>query len=314
MNVYKNLVNPNNYQNKCPYSMKATRIVVHNTANDASARNEVAYMIRNTNQVSFHYAVDDKEVVQGIPENRNAWHAGDGANGIGNRQGLSVEICYSLSGGPRFEQAEKNAAKFIAEKLKQNGWGIDKVAKHQDYSGKYCPHRTLDLGWQRFLNMIQKELGGIQAQLKPQPNKTLDDIAREVIQGLWGNGADRIARLTKAGYNPSAVQNRVNELMGQPKPQPIRKSVDQVAREVINGAWGNGQDRLNRLTNAGYNASEVQARVNQLLGATPQRKSNEQVAREVVQGIWGNGAERKQRLEHAGYNYNIIQSIVNSML
>ena len=49
--------------------MTAEFIVVHNTANDATAQNEVAYMIGNKNQVSFHYAVDDQEVVQGIPIN-----------------------------------------------------------------------------------------------------------------------------------------------------------------------------------------------------------------------------------------------------
>jgi len=132
-------------------------IVVHNTANDASARDEIAYMIRNNDQISFHYAIDDKEIVQGILENRNAWHAGDG-NGPGNRKGIGIEICYSKSGGKRFEEAEKLAAKFIAYKLDEKNWGVDRVKKHQDFSGKYCPHRTLDLGWQRFLNMVQTEL------------------------------------------------------------------------------------------------------------------------------------------------------------
>lgn len=41
-------------------------------------------------------------------------------------------------------------AKFIADGLKAHGWGIDKVKKHQDFANKYCPHRTLDMGWQRF--------------------------------------------------------------------------------------------------------------------------------------------------------------------
>nr|DAI77123.1 MAG TPA: Endolysin [Caudoviricetes sp.] len=159
MNIVKNLVSPSLYYCKCPYAMNPTRIVVHNTANDASARNEIQYMINNRNEVSYHYAVDDKEIVQGIPENRNAWHAGDGGNGLGNRQGIAIEICYSKSGGARFDAAEALAAKFIASKLKEKGWGIDKVTKHQDYSNKYCPHRTLDKGWQRFLNMIQAELG-----------------------------------------------------------------------------------------------------------------------------------------------------------
>ena len=137
--------------------MTAEFIVVHNTANDASASNEVAYMIRNDHQVSFHYAVDDQEVVQGVPITRNTWHAGDG-NGDGNRKGIAIEICYSKSGGTRFDNAEKNAAHFIATLLRERGWGIDKVKKHQDFSHKYCPHRTLDKGWSGFVQMIKSYL------------------------------------------------------------------------------------------------------------------------------------------------------------
>ena len=76
-------------------------IVVHNTSNDASAENEVEYMRNNTQVTSYHYAVDDKEVRQAIPYNRNAYHAGDGENGDGNRKGVGIEICYSKSGGKR---------------------------------------------------------------------------------------------------------------------------------------------------------------------------------------------------------------------
>lgn len=158
MNIVKNLVSESKYSVKCPYAMTPEFIVVHNTANDATAANEVKYMISNNNQVSFHFAVDDKEVVQGLPTDRNAWHAGDGGSGRGNRYGIAVEICYSKSGGARFENAEKNAAKFIAQLLKERGWGVDKVKKHQDFSNKYCPHRTLDKGWASFVNMIKDYL------------------------------------------------------------------------------------------------------------------------------------------------------------
>ena len=158
MNVIKNLVSQSKYSIKCPYSMTPEFVVVHNTANDASAQNEVKYMISNNNQVSFHFAVDDKEIVQGLPLDRNAWACGDGANGKGNRKGIQIEICYSKSGGARFENAEKNAAKFIAQLLKERGWGVDKVKKYQDFSNKYCPHRTLDKGWASFVNMVKDYL------------------------------------------------------------------------------------------------------------------------------------------------------------
>ena len=95
MDIKQILVDESKYSIKCPYEMSAEFIVVHNTANDAAAENEVKYMIGNNNKVSFHYAVDDKEIIQGIPENRNTWNAGDGTNGSGNRKGLAIEICYS---------------------------------------------------------------------------------------------------------------------------------------------------------------------------------------------------------------------------
>lgn len=147
------------YRLKCPYTMIPTRVVVHNTANDASAENEIRYMQSNDREVSFHYAVDDKEAVLGVPLNRNTWNAGDGNSGRGNREGIAIEICYSLSGGDRFVKAERNAAMLIAQILTERGWGIDRVTKHQDYSGKYCPHRTLDMGWKRFLGMVKAAMG-----------------------------------------------------------------------------------------------------------------------------------------------------------
>ena len=93
--------------------------------------------------------------------------------------------------------------------------------------------------------------------------KSTDQIAREVIQGLWGNGVDRINRLKAAGYDHSVIQNRVNQLLKSTS--SAKKSTDQVAREVIQGLWGNGADRTNRLKVAGYDPSVIQNRVSQLL-------------------------------------------------
>lgn len=160
--IRKNLLSEDLYSWKSPYEMKPTRIVVHNTANDASADNEIKYMNKTKAQggvqTSFHYAVDDKEIVQGLPENRNSWNAGDGSKGKGNREGIAIEICYSKSGGDRFIKAEQNAVDLIVDILKRYNWGIDKVTKHQDYANKYCPHRTLDMGWDRFISMIKDKL------------------------------------------------------------------------------------------------------------------------------------------------------------
>ncbi|MEH7355684.1 N-acetylmuramoyl-L-alanine amidase [Neobacillus drentensis] len=171
--VRQMLASPKKYGVKCPNSLNAEYITIHNTANDASANNEIQYMINNSNQVSFHYAIDDKEVVQGLPLDRNAWAAGDG-NGPGNRKSLHVEICYSKSGGTRYYQAEGLAIQFVAQLLKERGWGIDRVKKHEDWSRKHCPHRILDEGrWGNVLAAIQAELNP-----KPAPQPTPAPISK----------------------------------------------------------------------------------------------------------------------------------------
>ena len=90
-------------------------------------------------------------------------------------------------------------------------------------------------------------------------------------------------------------------------------SLNTIAREVIAGKWGNGDDRRKRLVSAGYNYNEVQAKVNALLSGT-ELKSNGEIAREVIAGKWGNGDCRKNKLEKAGYDYTKIQKLVNEML
>lgn len=90
----------------------------------------------------------------------------------------------------------------------------------------------------------------------------------------------------------------------------FKKSNEEIATEVIQGKWGNGADRKNRLTNAGYDHRTIQNLVNKKLS----KKSNEQIATEVIQGKWGNGGDRKNRLTNAGYNYSEIQKIVNERL
>ena len=96
--------------------------------------------------------------------------------------------------------------------------------------------------------------------------------------------------------------------------EETKKSVDELAQEVIAGKWGNGADRKSRLEAAGYSYSEVQNRVNEILLGTKKLKSVDEVAKEVIRGDWGNGNDRKSRLTKAGYNYREVQNRVNQML
>lgn len=175
LKIVQLLVPASKYSIKCPYAMTPQGITIHNTANDASARNEIAYMTNNNQEVSYHYAVDDVEAIQGLPLDRNGWHAGDGGNGKGNRTTIAIEICHSLTpGNPKYAKSEDNGAKLTAILLHKYGWGIDRIRKHQDWSGKYCPHRILDNGnWEGFKGKVQGYLLQLKGKQTPKPKATV---------------------------------------------------------------------------------------------------------------------------------------------
>ena len=91
-----------------------------------------------------------------------------------------------------------------------------------------------------------------------------------------------------------------------------KKSVDELAEEVIDGKWGDGKNRKTRLEKAGYDYEAVQARVNEILSKP--KKSITEVAKDVVNGKYGNGDARKKKLEAEGYDYDTVQAKVNQLL
>lgn len=154
----------------------------------------------------------------------------------------------------------------------------------------------------------------------PTKKPTSGELYR--VRKSWADAASQIGafvvlenaiKVCKTGY--SVFDSKGNVVYPKAKPAPTKKSVDEIAREVIRGDWGNGSDRTKRLSAAGYDANAVQNRVNEILGgsSTP-KKSIDEVAREVIRGEWGNGADRKNRLVAAGYNYDAVQKRVNEIL
>lgn len=125
-------------------------------------------------------------------------------------------------------------------------------------AGQTAYAKAVAEGLIEFLGLSKKQTATAQA-------KSLDDIAREVIAGKWGNGQDRKNKLVAAGYDYAAVQSRVNEFVGSATATPIQKSNEEIAKEVIAGKWGNGAERKQRLTAEGYDYSAIQAMVNTLL-------------------------------------------------
>ena len=130
------------------------------------------------------------------------------------------------------------------------------VVCDQDYAYKDYPSIIRNAG----LNGFKKQQGTNTQPTPTKPIKSALDVAREVLEGKWGNGAERKKKLEDAGYDYNAVQSKVNELLNNNK-----KSVDEMAREVIAGKWGTGINRKNRLTKAGYDYYAIQKRVNELM-------------------------------------------------
>ncbi|MBQ1482671.1 MAG: hypothetical protein IIZ28_03780 [Erysipelotrichaceae bacterium] len=168
-----------------------------------------------------------------------------------------------------------------------------------------------------------------------QAKKDIETLAKEVMNGDWGKTDDEIkAKLEAAGYdNFLHVKSKVNNLIkaaedakkaaeaaakeaaAKIEAERLAKraaKIEELAREVIQGKWGNGQERKDKLTAAGYDYSEVQGKVNELL--TTEKEKIEAIAKEVIRGKWGNGQERKDRLTAAGYDYSAVQAKVNELL
>ena len=153
--------------------------------------------------------------------------------------------------------------------------------------------------------------------VQPQkPTQDLDSVARDVIAGLYGNGDARRQALINAGYNPDEVQKRVNALLSGSVSTPS-KTVAQVAKEVLQGKWGNGEDRKKRLEQAGYNYAQVQAEVNKLCGGSSiNRAEVDRVARQVIRGDFGNGTSRRNALvrKYGTAFADAVQERVNQLL
>ncbi|SFE11697.1 N-acetylmuramoyl-L-alanine amidase [Paenibacillus algorifonticola] len=150
--------------------MQATTLTIHNTGNASStAANERAWLTNASNdrQASYNIVVDQIGSIECIPLNENTWHSGDGSKaGSGNRTSISIEICESGD----YSKALDNAVELVADMLKQRGWGVDRLRRHYDWSGKICPRLMYDggkwTGWVAFKNRVAEKLQESELEMK----------------------------------------------------------------------------------------------------------------------------------------------------
>lgn len=134
------------------------------------------------------------------------------------------------------------------------------VGKLSGYSGSLDLNKAYisAASWNKLAGKVKT------ASASTTAKKSVNTLAKEVLAGKWGNGADRKSRLAKAGYDYSKVQAAVNKLV-KASQMSEDKIINAVAHEVIIGKWGNGQERINRLKAAGYNPTIIQNKVNEIL-------------------------------------------------
>jgi len=143
----------------------------------------------------------------------------------------------------------------------------------------------------------------------------VESINGNQVTTIEGNTSRRVGRRTYA-YNDWRING-----YARPKYRPSgnevqKKPLADIASEVRQGKWGNGEARRARLTQNGYNYAAVQQEVNRQEKVTIRSKeTNEQIAKEIINtNKWGNGDSRKRRLTIAGYDYEAIQKLVNKMI
>ena len=154
-------------------------------------------------------------------------------------------------------------------------------------------------GYSDHIGFVEKVSGGMVTAIEGNRGEKVD---RRVIPLGWGY---------IRGYAAPRYEKAANGTGGNPGIG--KKNVEAVAKEVIAGSWGNGEDRKRRLQAAGYDYGAVQAKVNELAKGSG-KKSVDTVAKEVVAGKWGNGEDRKKKLQAAGYDYGAVQKKVNELM
>ena len=299
-------------------------VVIHNDAGRMRPQKYIDFLRWRDKTLGIaHYYCNRKEIVQVVPKTNIGYHTGDWWS---NCRSIGYEVCESLSANDQeFIQNEDAALMQATVDLLEAGLPINEetVRLHHEFVPTSCPHRSMELHGgttesvkEYFIERMQyfASLGdalpnilyelGERKPLCVRENKIIWDrklpvkmfdktLIEEIIRGDWGNGNERANRLLNAGYNPVEVQTAVNRFLVGADWENINSEDD-----------NNEQKQKESSRNSNYTETGLRA-INQNIDS---------IAAEVIQGDWGNGEERRERLEQAGYDYDAVQARVNEML
>lgn len=300
------------------------KITIHHMAGNLSIET-CANVFNGNRQASSNYGIgSDGRIGLYVEEHNRAWTSSSSWN---DSQAVTIEVANDTL-APTWSVSAKAMASLInlcVDICKRNGipklvYTGDKngtLTLHRFYANTCCPGPYIESKISYICNEVNRRLSGGSVQTPSTGgSKHLYRVRKS-----WGDaksqlGAFGVLENAKAMVNKNpgykVFDHNGNVVYPVSAPAQPGKSIDQVARDVIAGRYGNGTARKNAITKAGYDYNAVQARVNEILGGG--KKSVTEIAREVIAGKWGNGSDRKNRLTNAGYDYNAVQREVNRLL
>lgn len=295
-------------------------VVIHNDAGRMNPKQYIDWLSGRDKSLGIaHYYCNRRMIAQVLNTTDIGYHTGDWWS---NCRSIGYEVCESLKvSDENFLANEDVALAQATEDLLFYGLPInaDTVRLHHEFVPTTCPHRSMELH------------GGTTESVKDyfvermQYFATLGDKAWIILFKL-GNHGQKFEQKRIISKNEDTTTN--------------------ICRLVIEGKFGNGEERVKQLTEAGYDAIGIQKEVNRILAEESGVLNNEKqedlfghqennqsrteevkfgsglctkdvldtIAAEVIQGDWGNGEERRERLERAGYDYDEVQQRVNDIM
>ena len=262
-----------------PRNMPIDRITIHCVVGQVTAESLGSWFAKKTTQASSNYGVDkDGRVGLYVNESDRSWCTSSRDN---DHRAITIEVASDTSHPYAVTDKAYNALiELVADICKRNGknkilWFGDKdktlayepadnemvMTVHRWYANKSCPGEYLYSRHPEIAEKVNKILN---------PNKQPDILYRVQIGAykVRQNAQNQLAKAKAAGFSDAFIVECEVEKQEEPKPapapEPVLKSIDEIAREVINGKWGNGQERKDKLKAAGYDYSAVQKRVNEL--------------------------------------------------
>lgn len=322
-----------------------TKITIHHAAGVMSFDTLLNYVATCPRDMSANYVLRQGKLGLVVDEKYRAWTSSNAEN---DHRAVTIEVGNSSSGGqwPIADVDLELLIKWCADVCKRNnipklyydGTPNGSLTLHEMFAATGCPGPYIKSKINYICTKVNKLINSTSTgNTTPSAPNATGNSTYKVVTNVYGymTAADAVAdknrrRTVTPGtyyvYNETATA--VNVTLNKAVPgawickaknitasTSVKKSVEDIAKEVIAGKWGNGSDRVNKLTAASYNATEVQSKVNELLsGKKSTKKSVTEIAKEVILGQWGNGSERKKKLEAAGYNYAEVQAAVNKLL